>query len=411
MKRIKLKFSAPNYKIIVCPFLMICLSLIVTGCPANLGAGQPPPKYTIADPNIFPGGSGYFMVVYEIHDQSRDATFCQKLDLQGNRLWEGNGIQLFPGSTGYARASDNRRAARNVPPVYIQKLDNGEFDLLAILSDGVWMQRMDADGRFLWTPGLLQSSPTDTYSPPPPSNSTLKQISRYRGIIPQFTEDNNGNIILAYQSGKVILQKISQDGELLWTTLADGEAPGTFEMIQDYDENILLAQIRGIQKYNIDSGKLVWPNLTKLPGTFSMYSSISIAGDGLGGCWVIWEKGGELGDQNPRSPGEWLATRIDADGQIVDQQCSAPAHAHQGNAITIPMPEYSAIFTFWPDDPENIPDGSGGYVIVWRIGAVFKVDDFKDDPRNHNQLSFSSVQRISAEGKLLWGDKGVRLDR
>ena len=46
-------------------------------------------------------------------------------------------------------------------------------------------------------------------------------------------------------------------------------------------------------------------------------------------------------------------------------------------------------------------DGSGGFIISWLEGHTGRLDD-----------TYSShVQRISADGNLLWGDNGIRLDQ
>ncbi|GAI55539.1 unnamed protein product, partial [marine sediment metagenome] len=63
--------------------------------------------------------------------------------------------------------------------------------------------------------------------------------------------------------------------------------------------------------------------------------------------------------------------------------------------------------TTWPDDGTGVTeygshaissDGQGGAVIAWGSGkSMFKSER-------------SYVQRIDSEGKLLWGEEGIRLN-
>jgi len=64
--------------------------------------------------------------------------------------------------------------------------------------------------------------------------------------------------------------------------------------------------------------------------------------------------------------------------------------------------------TMWPDDGilftdggthDLAYDGHGGAVIAWGSGK----STFKSER--------SYVQRIDSEGKLLWGEEGIKLDR
>ena len=239
--------------------ILIAVSLFFsTGCPINTGA----PLYQITAPKVFTDGSGNFLAMYEIHNKSVYATFMRKLDSQGKALWR-NSIQLYPKTRGL--------------PVYIQNLGNGDSDILAVLGDGLWMQRIDSNGNFLWQPGALPGSsvaPTGGYS-----NNTLKQISDDKCIGLQYGEDQSGNMIIGsvglreQGDGTIFLQKVDKDGKLLWndTDSTKGAPSGVryFKVVIDNDGNIFITWTQSrvyIQKFNGANGQAVWPSPIELPG-------------------------------------------------------------------------------------------------------------------------------------------------
>ena len=425
--------------------LTISLSFILTGCPANLGAGQPPPKYSAVDPRVFPDGAGNFLTVYQVATDSRKATYLQKLDQQGNLLWDKNGIELFPWALGYISSvglingdgqnyyHDGGRVTlvgdAETSPVYIQNLGDGEFNVFAVLTDGIWMQRIDSDGHFLWPPSTLPDPlPASAYSPtvvshtyinpsirPIRSNITFKQISNNCGSQAQFIEDKNGNFIIGFSN--VVIQKFDQDGELLWSRsdLFNSSIYNySSQIVIDLEGNILVALADphlSIQKLNGASGESMWPLPVELPNLNPDPNyDIEIITDGQGGCLVDrlkTEQISHIPSPSPSSMFTWtlVYTRIDAEGQTVWQKDIATYH-NLGGPTTKLMSDGAGGAFLYVNDRQ-----SAQFQHISTDGAIdrdrsLKLGNFGMDVDNTTgELTFdlTAVHQMEAAGFDFWG--------
>ncbi|MBA7636755.1 hypothetical protein ES703_44383 [subsurface metagenome] len=271
----------------------------------------------------------------------------------------------------------------------------------------------------------------------------------------QLTGDGNGGAIFVWQERKgepgkktthIFAQRINyegnlswgQEGVLLYTTpeevsaeepriTSDGSGGAIVVWVQMpegiIEEGSPEALLFDIHAQRVDArGNVLWaPNGIPLEIHKSAgfpYNPL-IVSDGASGTIVLW--GGPMG---------MYAQKIDADGNMewrpggVEVTGSSPNNAISdssgGVIVTFGCKEAETKKsrlcvqridadgrTIWPGDGTGVTehgthaissDGQGGAVIAWGIGK----DMFSSKK--------SYVQRISADGKLLWGDKGIRLN-
>jgi len=218
----------------------------------------------------------------------------------------------------------------------------------------------------------------------------------------QVVEDGAGSVIITWfqvtedpyaelghqQTWDVVVQKIDADGNVLWQP---GGVP--FEIIK--------------------SGSGVLP------------MEPSLVGDGSGGAIVIWR------DTRRDAEGEAsiYAQRIDTEGNQLWQAggikvASTSLNPHPmivtdgagGAIVSYSLEEGLSVQrlngdgqTLWPENGIRVidgeykgysiaPDGHGGLIVGWGVGkGIFSSEK-------------AYVQMVSSEGKLLWGEEGIRLN-
>jgi hypothetical protein len=243
--------------------------------------------------------------------------FVQKIDAEGNLSWGEEATLLYTTPEGVyceepKAISDGSGGAIAVwMQVPEGKIEEGSPE--ALLLD-IYTQRVDAEGKCLWT-----------------DNGVPLGITKGGGVCPSnalvVTDDAGGAIVVWEDLRKGFMslyaQKIDADGNLRWQ-------PGGEEVCY------------------IKTNSSFWPRMA--------------VSDGSGGAIVTYSK---------------RAQRIDADGRTM----------WAGDGI---------LFTE-RGTHDLAHDGYGGAIIAWGSGkSMFKSER-------------AYVQRIGSEGKLLWGEKGVRL--
>jgi alpha-tubulin suppressor-like RCC1 family protein len=111
-------------------------------------------------------------------------------------------------------------------------------------------------------------------------------------------------------------------------------------------------------------------------------SDIALVADGTGGAILVWE------DPRPPQCCRLFAQRIDAYG--------APAWILDGVAVSPPV---SVVIGPMGSVPELVGDGSGGAIVAW-------INEQVDPVTESSQLT---LQRIGADGGLVWGSPGVEV--
>jgi len=302
--------------------------------------------------------------------------FVIKIDSEGNFPWGEHGVYVR--REGYCDhtldvASDDSGGA-----IFIWQERKGEPGKK---TNRIFTQRINAEGSLPWEQDgvLLYTTPEGVYSEEP------KVISDGSGgAIAIWMQEPEGKI--EDGSPKALLfdiyaQRVDAEGKALWE-----------------DNGIPLGITRG-------GGVCTCNHL--------------VVSDGTGGAIVVWE-----------DLRKWFmslyAQKIDADGNIKwqpggEEVCYIKTNASFWPRMAVSDGSGGAIVTYsnraqkidadgrtsWPDDGILFTergthamdyDGYGGVIIAWGSGkSMFKSER-------------SYMQRIDSEGKLLWGEKGVRLN-
>ena len=314
--------------------------------------------------------SGVVMAWSDDHDN----LYLQRIDSQGNLLW-----------------------SVNKPLIQTRPFDiscDGSGNTFVVWEDkdfNVLVQKLDSTGEASWLPdGLLLS---DLHGP---------------GVgMDSITNDGAGGAIVAWICGissedkvgitgqELYTQRVSAEGKTLWATgglpirtMAQRDSiPFEPQMTSDNTGGafIFWRDDMSIYAQRIDAtGESLWAQggIEVWKGEGSLRSPyFSVAADGSGGVIVVWNytEKGKRADQSP----SLRAQRLDASGKKL--------WGESGVLVTSGSQGYLT--------PALIaPDGNGGAFFSWAAG------------KNIHKATLSYAQRASAEGKLLWGEDGIRLN-
>lgn len=294
-----------------------------------------------------PDGSGGVIVAFGDSDGN---TAVLKIDAEGNLPWGKDGVSVgLPDRYFGGIASDNL---------------GGVIVARVVVDEGriIRAQRVDSDGKILWQPGGVRVC-----------------VCTGRPLLPQVTSDGSGGAIIAYnyrreEGGKwaIYAQRIDADGNVMWgpdgvPICMEVKIPGEVGMVEDGAggaiifyrgrlELVLLAQ-------RIDAnGYKQWEY--SLRGWEDGYHHA--VSDGSGGAIDV---------------GRRKAQRIDARGR-----------AMWGDNGTMVLDWVSHLYSI-------SADGCGGILIC----RVLRESEYGPEA--------AYVQRVDSEGKLVWGDEGIPLNR
>lgn len=367
-------------------------------------------------------GRGNVIVVYSL----KDALWAQKLDMEGLSVWSASRVQVsrssIPMPVYFKAVGDNSGGvitawASGDNRLCLQRTDNdgnqkwytevstSELDRFDIASDAngnafiiwkdnpsysegdIFVLKVDAGGRVAWPNGGLQF--TNTENP-----------GYVRGGFNQrIISDGDGGALAIWvqavlsDDGRKITrqdlytQRINNDGETLWEPEGVLVAKMAQEprLIGDTLDSMLVfwEDLRAVYAQRLDAtGSTTWPEAGITVGQAGEPHNIMYyysAGDGADGAVVVWNYT-ENGNKFLR------AQRLDAGGMKL----------WGANGIKM-----SSVPPYWADysTPARVsPDGSGGFIVSLAAGEHIK------------DKTSSYVQRISAEGDILWGEEGIRLN-
>ncbi len=250
----------------------------------------------------------------------------------------------------------------------------------------IYVQRINAEGSLPWGQDrvLLYTTPDEVYSEGPKliSDGSGGAIAIWMQVPEGKVEGGTPKALTM----DLYVQRVDASGNILWqpngvpleiSKSAEMAFPHSPAPVSDGSAGAIIAWAdmrKGLismyaQKVGAD-GSMNWQ-----PGGAEISSSSpnNVISDGSGGIIVTF------GYKEGESTGSRLCVqRIDAAGSSVWPGAGTPVTEHGTHDITC--------------------DGHGGAVIAWGSG----------------KLMFSSeksyVQKVNAEGKLLWGDKGIRLN-
>lgn len=324
--------------------------------------------------HIAPDGMGGAYIVW---DEVRSAVaydfdiFAQHVDKDGNILWDAEGVPIcvMPGG--------------QLDPVIIQDGSGGVVIAWRDQRDAnfrVYVQRIDGEGRVLWTQNGVSVS-----------SNVMPEYG------PRIVPDGQGDFYVAWRDdgwgyGQVYCQKLDSGGNPLWVpegirvspTLGWEDLPF---MISDAKDGVILAwhDERGgflshyIYAQHLDgAGSLLWGAAGAPICLFDYYKwSLDCIADGQGGGIVAWHGPGYGGGGGY----EVFAQRFDSTGAILWLASGVPICQAPGDQIR----------------PHLASDDLGGAILGWLDNR-----DGRDD---------IYAQRVAADGSVRWQTDGLIVQR
>jgi hypothetical protein len=350
------------------------------------------------DTRLISDNQGNYIVIF----LQSDSLWAQKLDSEGHYIWQEDGIQITASSarnveaisdgTGGAIVSYGNDASESIYDIYFQKVA-GDGSLLwdndtpaawgrwvRLASDGsggvlmIWegedydiiAQRLDSNGVPLWGEGLLLSGGDN------------HRFDEY-----DIIGDGNGGAVAVWEQGPCLyIQVIGASGGMAsesGTTIRSLYSP---RIISDGSSGFFVfgTYSHAIYAQRLDTaGNVISQETNILVGQSDKRIVYDIIADDSGGAVIVWGSGVVDKKDNLR------AQRMNVDGTTL----------WGDNGIKV-----SNVLPYWDNDfmlARIMPDEDGGYFISWAAG------------RNIHGRTASYVQRIDAEGNLLWGKDGVLL--
>lgn len=305
------------------------------------------PSVEEAIKEAIPDGSGGVIIAYIDGNGNMSVL---KIDAEGNRPWGEDGVSL---NLGDSYLSD-------IAP------DNlGGVIVVRNLGGNISAQRVDSGGNILWQTGGVRVCVSPAGEP-------------------RVVSDGAGGAIVAFDCGlDIYAQRIDAEGNVLWGPdgvpicvgpsvehspgIVDDGAGGAIVFFVSIDENGYPA----IHARRIDAdGRKLWNEDVVLSPT--LYNSL--LSDGFGGAITVGYS------RDERSGG---AQRLDAMGREL--------WGPEGTTLTF-RDRHSGL---------AVPDGCGGVFVSW--SAV------KFTGAKISEVSYY-VQRVDAEGDVVWGDEGILLN-
>ena len=442
-------------------FILFLVLLLLTGC--NIGGTTgTPPDYSINHPVIITDESENVFTAYQINYGNGDRrTYVQRLGKHGEKLWENHGFELtsdiggflgngeyafstliadnegniivvYPSGYGVEIIKLNTHGESMFPPVKIyantkvkrslKVIDNNYGGvIIAWISDNasINITNTDIDGTEIWrktlsTPNIDQFDMiNDIYGStfilwkdnPPYSegrlflekvdstgtiwtgtNLLISDVNTEGSIVDRITSDGDGGAIVVWVANqKLFVQHIDMDGQLLWNEgLVLANTHSDPRIIRNNSGYLIFWRDgKSIRIQSIDSnGNTLWKDGSIVQTVISEKRQVYFYptnGDDLDVVAFVWNC-------------------TEKDIQVLRMQCldSSGNKLWDNEGIVV-----SSTPVYWAGyaSPARItPDGNGGFFISWVSGK-------------HIQSETSSyIQRISANGSILWGEEGIRLD-
>ena len=280
-----------------------------------------------------------------------------KIDSEGNLPWGEDGVSvgLWP------ERSDEMASDGSGGVIVVESTFQG--------SDTVYAQRVDSQGNILWQPGGVQA-----YIGPAEEAQVVSDGAG--GAIIAYTRDIPCEDGVGFCDSDIYAQRIDAGGDILWgpdgiPICAGPSGPYSPRIVADGAGGALVFFVdeRGVCAQRVDAdGHKLWNE--DVPLCDSVY--VRITSDGSGGAFCVSYDG--------------VAKRLDATGTKLwgsDGITFTPQAIHEpGLAL--------------------VPDGCGGLLISWAEDVKWR----------HYEISNVSyyVQRIDAEGNVVWGDEEILLN-
>lgn len=299
-----------------------------------------------------PNGSGGVIIAF---DDPYGNLSVLKIDSEGNLPWGEDGVSL-----GGPAGPSSRDIASDGSGGVITVLEIDEYGS----EDIIYAQRVDSEGNTLWGSGGAQVF-----------------VGPAEG--PRVANDGSGGAVIVFERNTpdegIYVQRIDAEGSVMWRP--DG-VPVCVGPPHSYSPQIVADGVggaivffvdeRGVCARRIDAdGHELWDEDVELPAT-SYYSLVT---DGSGGAICVWYGGSGISA---------AAQRLDATGTKL--------WGPDGTTLT-----FRDLYL-----PGAVSDGCGGVLISWSADVKFRNYEISD-------VSYY-VQRVDADGYVVWGDEGILLN-
>jgi hypothetical protein len=362
-----------------------------------------------------PSGESYISW-YSATEGLRFDVYLQRFDVNGNKLWEDNGLMLSDHPT-LTWVSD-----------YDLEIDQEDCAVLITQDqrDGhgnAFAYRISPDGDFLWGPdGInITNNSEGNFGPQVMTTADNSMIFLY----PNYPEDT-------MQISTLGVQKRDNSGNLLWQVNLEQDSLDYFtpQMLMTEDGNLVVSwlycynpstiipgQERWIhirmQMFNPD-GQALWPEPVQPDTGNALYYAGGnyipfLENDGNGGAYIIWQSYNMEGNPTVR------ANRVNAGGQLLWPENGIQVSSRLGYQQFDPMPYYNPtsdnLFVFWTEyhlEAATACSGVGGQkfstdgILLWGDEAKILVPMIC---ANDSACFFSEIGRGSSDGICLFYEK------
>lgn len=326
-------------------------------------------------PAEVPDGQGGVIITwseYVVDPNSQWDIYAQRIDSHGQAVWT---APVAICTT--AGAQDKPQIVSDQQGGAVIAWQDARSGTSGTLSDmDIYGQRITGAGQIMWNVNGVAISTAAEWQ--------LNMV---------MAPDGLGGAIIAWDDGRsgnsqIYAQRVNQNGQAMWqmdgilaVTVTDGRSE--VDIVSDGFGGALLVwtDYRPVNITNIYAQKLnangdrIWSDQGKgICTVVGNQFGPHVASDGFGGAIICWADG-RLGDEFL----DIYAQRIDAGGTTMWQSNGVPVTSAPGSQVE------NAI----------ISDGLGGAIIVW------------GDGRKEIEDTDIYVQRVNAEGDMLWTADGV----
>jgi hypothetical protein len=292
-----------------------------------------------------------------------DDSGIQRVDAEGNLVWD------RPGFLVKGEVADRVIASDGSGGVFVITVGKGN-------EKTVYVQRIDSEGTCPWSQGAVSifyrsSEEASGFS----EEASARIVSDGVGgaFVVWLERDLEA---LSFPEYLMSVLKLSGDGEVIWQkrNLPGGLVGYDMFVVTDNDGNVLVFWERaaglGVQKISPE-GELLWPS----DGRYTLDGfSYNVVASG--------DNGAIIGASYRYDSRSLKAQIINGDGKALFPEGVAVSDDNEVNSWKFMM----------------VADGESGALFAW------------GSSENVYSIEHSSVQKINAEGELLWGDSGIRLD-
>ena len=358
--------------------IVLFLTILLAGNLLAQWSSDPAENNVICDlageqaiPKVVNGPTGDTYIGFFSNDSGNYDVRLQRLDPQGNELWENQGILI----------SDN--PAMTWLTDWDMTVDEDNHAILTFQdirnagNNNIYAYRIAPDGTFIWGSDGIELSNTTAFS-----------------ASPKVVVTSAGNVVVAWQEDAIsLVQKIAPDGTLLWgATGITISSANTISWPQPFaidNDEILLKYFDDsgqpwaptrhcyMQRYDSD-GNAVWtsPTVVSNAGGISAWTQVfNIISDENNGCFITWHD--SRGGGTISYP---FVQHINSDGSV--------GFAANGVQLSTETNRQN----FYPES-------------VYNAAAYELTTYWSQTDGNQNDHGITG-QKIDAEGNLIWGANG-----